>query len=65
LADGTIVEDELVFAGKAEWDGTVMDIEILLTRAADVLIGTSFLKGYIVQLDYSANTVRIERAPQR
>ncbi len=65
LADGTIVEDDLVFAGKAEWDGTVMDIEILLTRAADVLIGTSFLKDYIVQVDYRANTVRIEKAPQR
>jgi clan AA aspartic protease len=65
LADGTIVEDDLVFAGKAEWDGTIMDIEILLTRAADVLIGTSLLKDYIVQLDYRANTVRIEKAPQR
>jgi clan AA aspartic protease len=65
LADGSVVEDDLVFAGRAEWDGTIMDIEILLTRAADVLIGTSFLKGYIVQLDYRANTVRIEKAPQR
>lgn len=65
LADGSVVEDDLVFAGRAEWDGTVMDIEILLTRAADVLIGTSFLKSYIVQLDYRANTVGIEKAPQR
>ena len=63
LAAGSIVEDDLVFAGKAEWDGPVVDIEILLTRAADVLIGTSFLKGHIVQLDYRANTVRIEKAP--
>jgi clan AA aspartic protease len=65
LADGSVVEDDLVFAGRAEWDGTVMDIEILLTRSTGVLIGTSFLRGYIVQLDYSANTVRIEKVPQR
>ena len=24
LANGTIVEDELVFSGKADWDGTVL-----------------------------------------
>lgn len=62
LADGTIVEDELVFAGLAEWDGAVIDVDILLTRSRDVLIGTAFLKGYQVQLDYQANTVRIEKA---
>lgn len=62
LADGTIVEDELVFAGWAEWDGTVMDVDILLTRSGDVLIGTAFLKGYLVQLDYKANTLRIEKS---
>jgi clan AA aspartic protease len=61
LADGTVVEDELVFAGRAEWDGTVMDIDILLTRSGDVLIGTAFLKEYMVQLDYQAHTVRIEK----
>ncbi len=63
LADGTVVEDELVFAGRAEWDGTVMDVDILLTRSGDVLIGTAFLKEYLVQLDYKANTVRIEKTP--
>jgi len=61
LADGTVVEDELVFAGRAEWDGAVMDIDILLTRSRDVLIGTAFLKGDMVQLDYQAHTVRIEK----
>lgn len=61
LADGTIVEDELLFAGRAEWDGTVMDVDILLTRSQDVLIGTAFLRGYQVRLDYEDNTVRIER----
>ena len=62
LADGTVVEDDLVFTGQAEWDGTMMTIDILLTRSADVLIGTAFLKGYVVQLDYNASTVRIEKA---
>jgi clan AA aspartic protease len=62
LADGTVVEDDLVFTGQAEWDGTVMTIDILLTRSVDVLIGTAFLKGYIVQLDYNTRTVRIEKA---
>lgn len=63
LADGTIVEGELVFAGRAEWDGTMIDVDILLTRSGDMLVGTAFLKGYVVQLDYKANTIRIEKAP--
>lgn len=61
LADGTVMENELVFAGRAEWDGAVRDIDILLTRSGDVLIGTAFLKGYMVRLDYQAHTVRIEK----
>jgi len=61
LADGTIIEDELLFAGRAEWDGTVVDVDILLTRSQDVLIGTGFLRDYQVELDYSRNKVRIER----
>ncbi|HID56347.1 TPA: hypothetical protein EYP37_07445 [Candidatus Poribacteria bacterium] len=61
LADGTILEDELVFAGEAEWDGSMAGIDILLTRADDVLLGTGFLRGYQVRLDYGDNTVRIER----
>jgi clan AA aspartic protease len=61
LADGTIVEDELLFAGRAEWDGTVMDADILLTRSQDVLIGTAFLRGYQVRLDYPRGKVWIER----
>lgn len=65
LADGTIVEDELVFAGRAEWDGSVMEVDILLTRSGDVLIGTAFLRGYLVQLDYQANSVRIEKASEK
>ena len=65
LADGTVVEDELVFAGRVEWDGAVMEVDILLTRSGDMLIGTAFLKEYAVHLDYKANIIRIEKAPQR
>jgi len=65
LADGTIVEDELVFAGRAEWDGAVIEVDILLTRSEDVLIGTAFLKGHLVQLDYQANSVRIEKTVEK
>jgi hypothetical protein len=61
LADRTVVEEDLVFRGQVEWDGAVADIEVLLTRAADVLIGTAFLKGHRVQLDISTNVVRVER----
>ncbi len=63
LADGTVLEDELVFAGRAEWDGVMMDVDILLTRSRDVLIGTAFHNGYMVRLDYQAHTVWIERVP--
>ena len=64
LADGSVVENDLVFAGRVEWDGAVKDVDVLLTRAEDLLIGTAFLEGYSVQLDDSANTVRIEPIPQ-
>ena len=63
LADGTVVEDDLVFAGRAEWDGDVKIVPVLLTRSDEILIGTGFLKGYRVELDYDANTVRIEPIP--
>jgi hypothetical protein len=39
------------------------DVDILLTRSEETLIGTAFLTGYRVELDYSASTVRIERVP--
>ena len=63
LADGTVVEDDLVFAGRAEWDGGVQVVPVLLTRADEVLIGTGLLKGYRVELDYDANNLRIEPTP--
>jgi hypothetical protein len=40
-----------------------MNIPIVLTRSADVLIGSVFLQGHVVLLDYNANTIRIEKAP--
>ena len=63
LADGTIVDDELVFAGQAEWDGVMMDVTITLTRSEDVLIGTALLAGYRLELDYVARTISIEKVP--
>lgn len=63
LADGTIVDDELVFAGQAEWDGVMRDVTITLTRSEDVLIGTAFLAGYRVELDDVARTISIEKVP--
>lgn len=64
LADGTILEDELVFTGKVEWNGSVMEVDILLTKSEDVLIGTSFLIGCSVVLDYQKNKVQIETISQ-
>ena len=61
LADGTTVEDELVFAGQAEWDGTLMHIRLTLTDSEDALIGTAFLTGYRVELDYPTSTISIEK----
>ncbi len=61
LADGTMVEDELVFAGQAEWDGTLMNIRLTLTDSEDALIGTAFLTGYRVELDYPTSTISIEK----
>ena len=63
LADGTVIEDELVFAGQAEWDRVLRQIEITLTHSEDTLIGTAFLTGYRVELDYVARTVSIEQVP--
>ena len=63
LADGTVTQDDLVFAGQAEWDGAMLEVEILLTRSEDTLIGTAFLKGYRIEIDYPTSTVRIKRVP--
>ena len=63
LADGTVTQDDLVFAGQAEWDGAMLEVEILLTRSEDTLIGTAFLEGYRIEIDYPTSTVRIERVP--
>lgn len=60
LADGTIVEDEPVFAGKVEWNGEIMDVEILRTKSSKVLIGTSLLKGTEVQLNFATSEVFIK-----
>ena len=61
LADGTILEDEPIFRGKVEWNGSVTDVDILLTKSADCLLGTVLLRGMEVRLNYSTNEVWIEK----
>ena len=45
LANGSVVEDELVFAGGVDWDGEDIAAEIILTRSRDALVGTGLLQG--------------------
>ncbi|MBM3243067.1 hypothetical protein FJZ31_42960 [Candidatus Poribacteria bacterium] len=61
LADGTILEDEPVFSGKMEWNGGIIDVDIVLTKSADTLLGTALLRGMEVKLNYSTNEVVIEK----
>lgn len=61
LADGTILEDEPVFLGKMEWYGGIIDVDIVLTKSADTLLGTALLRGMEVRLNYSTNEVVIEK----
>ena len=59
LADGTIVQDELVFMGKVLWDDEVVDVDILLTRSVDTLIGTAMLMNSDVRLDFRIGEVSV------
>ena len=59
LADGTLVQDELVFVGKAFWRGEYRDVEIVLTRSEEALLGTGLLEGARVELDFAKGTVCI------
>ncbi len=62
LADGTLVQDELVFVGKAFWRGEYRDVEIVLTRSGEALLGTGLLEGAQVQLDFARGTVSVDKA---
>jgi hypothetical protein len=62
LADGTILEDEPVFSGKMEWSGGIIDVDIVLTKSPDTLLGTALLRGMDVKLNYSTNKVVIEKS---
>ena len=61
LADGTLVQDELVFVGKAFWRGEHRDVEIVLTRSEEALLGTGLLEGAQVKLDFAKGTVCINK----
>jgi len=60
LADGTILVDEPVFTGRMEWGRALIDVDILLTKSTDVLLGTALLRGMEVGLNYSTREVVIE-----
>ena len=60
LADGSVVEDELVFAGLADWDGEQVPVEIILTRSRDALIGTGLLQGCDVRLNFVTGQIAID-----
>jgi len=60
LADGTILVDESVFTGRMEWGRALIDVDILLTKSTDVLLGTALLRGMEVGLNYSTREVVIE-----
>jgi len=62
LADGTLVQDELVFVGKAFWQGEHRDVEIMLTRSEEALLGTGLLEGMQVMLDFARGTVSVDKA---
>jgi len=61
LADGTILEDEPVFSGRMEWNGGIIDVDIVLIKSADTLLGTALLRGMDVRLNYSTNEIVIEK----
>lgn len=60
LADGSVVEDELVFTGKVLWGDEVKDVEILLTKSSDALIGTAILRNTEVNLNFRTGEVLID-----
>ena len=62
LADGTILESEPVFLGRMEWDENIIDVDILLTKSDDALLGTALLRGMELKLNYSTNEVVIKKA---
>lgn len=61
LADGTIVAKD-VFAGQAEFDGQLFDVDVILTDSADTLIGASMMRRHVLTVDYALRTVQLERS---
>ncbi len=65
LADGSVVEDELVFAGDVDWDGEEVPAEIILTRSRNALVGTGLLQGCEVRLNFLTGQIAIEVISRR
>ena len=59
LADGTILEDDPVFSGRMEWSREIIDVDVVLTKSADALLGTALLRGMEVGLNYYTGEVVI------
>lgn len=59
LADGTIIAKDL-FAGRAEFDGQLRAVDVILTDSSDTLIGGSMMKGHVLTVNYRAGTVHLE-----
>ena len=61
LADGTIVAKD-VFVGRAQFDGQLCGVDVILTDSSDTPIGGSMMKGHILKIHYTACTLRLERS---
>ncbi len=57
LADGT-VKRELVFAGKARLGETMKEVRMVLTEAADALVGTNMLS--YLEIDFEVRRARLK-----
>ncbi|MEA1869459.1 MAG: hypothetical protein U9N09_04830, partial [Euryarchaeota archaeon] len=52
--------DEPVFSGRMEWGREIIDVDVVLTKSADALLGTALLRGMEVGLNYLTGEVVIE-----
>ena len=59
FADGS-TKKELVFEGRAWWEGKSRPIQVYLTESEQALVGTELLIARLVTLDFRSGVVRIE-----
>jgi len=64
LGDGTIKENELVFAGMARLgDGKPRRVEILLTTSQEALVGRSWFREGSLSMNFKTGELAIEEVP--